>query len=132
MIENILSSFMPEANGLLNNPSKLDKLLLDAESMLRAIPNIGETASGLPVMIAMLKSQLQGEYAVQPRTLVTIVAALLYLLKQKDLIPDSIPVIGYTDDIAVLIAALKFLDPELKAYREWRDQGKPKTASEAK
>ena len=124
MIENVLSSFMTEASDFISNPTKLDKLLLDAEGMLRVIPNVGETISGLPVMIAMLKSQITGEYTVPPKALATIVAALLYLIKKKDLIPDNIPIIGMSDDIAVLIAALKFIEPELNAYRNWRESGK--------
>ena len=121
MVENILASFMSEAYDFINNPMKLDKLLLDVEAMLRSIPTIGETVSGLPVMIAMVKSWVKGEYEVQPKVLATIIAALLYLLKQNDLIPDSIPIVGLTDDMAVLIAALKYIEPELNAYRAWRD-----------
>ena len=56
MVENILASFMSEAYDFINNPMKLDKLLLDIEAMLRSIPTIGETVSGLPVMIALVKS----------------------------------------------------------------------------
>lgn len=116
----ILNGFMAEANDFINNPARLDRLLLDAEAMLRAIPTIGETASGLPVMIAMVKSWIKGEYEVQPKVLATVVAALLYLLKKKDLIPDDIPFAGLADDMAVLLAALKYIEPELNAYREWR------------
>ena len=117
----ILSGFMAEAYDFINNPSRLDRLLLDVEGMLRSIPNIGETVSGLPVMIAMVKSWVKREYEVQPKVLATIVAALLYLVKGKDVIPDHIPVIGLADDTAVLVAALKFIEPELNDYRAWRD-----------
>ena len=117
----ILDGFMAEAYDFINNPARLDRLLLDAEAMLRGIPNIGQTVSGLPVMIAMVKSWIKREYAVQPKVLATVVAALLYLLKQKDLIPDSIPIVGLADDTAVLMAALKYIEPELNAYRAWRD-----------
>ena len=45
---------------------------------------------------------------------------VLYLLKGKDLIKDSIPVVGYLDDIAVTAAAFKLSENELAAYEQWR------------
>lgn len=36
-----------------------------------------------------------------------IIGALGYLILPVDLIPDFIPVVGYTDDLAALMAALK-------------------------
>jgi len=120
----ILSSFTREASGFINDPSKLDQLLVDVEQKLAAVPKVGQTLSGLPVMIAMVKSWVTKEYEIQPKVLVTMVAALLYLLKGKDIIPDKIPVLGMTDDIAVLGLALKIIEPELNAYRAWRDNGR--------
>ena len=61
----------------------------------------------------------------QPKVLATIVAAFLYLVKGKDLIPDKIPIVGMADDLAVLGLALKFVEPELNAYRAWRDGSAP-------
>ena len=121
-VNEILNSFTAEAKNFISNPAKLDGLLAQAEEKLRAIPGIGETVSGLPVLISMVKSWISREYEVQPKVLVTVVASLLYLLKGKDLISDKIPVIGMTDDIAVLGFALKLIEPELNAYKAWRDQ----------
>ena len=50
--------------------------------------------------------------------------AFLYLIKKKDLIPDSIPVIGIADDVAVLGVALKLVEKDVQAYRQWRDANK--------
>ena len=46
---------------------------------------------------------------------------MIYLIKKKDLISDSIPIIGHADDLAVMGLALKLSEKELKAYAEWRD-----------
>ena len=123
-VSDILGGFTAEATEFINNPSRLDGMLAEAEEKLRSIPKIGETVSGLPVVVSMVKSWIKKEYEVQPKVLVTIVAALLYLLKAKDLISDKIPVIGLTDDIAVLGFALKLIEPDLNAYRAWRDQAR--------
>ena len=52
----ILNTLTAEASDFINNPDRLDRLLLDAEKTLRSIPTVGDTVSGLPVMIAMVKS----------------------------------------------------------------------------
>lgn len=118
----ILNKLTAEASDFVNNPTRLDSLLAEAEVKLRSIPRVGETLAGLPVVISMVKSWIRREYEVQPKVLATVVAAILYLVKGKDLIPDSIPVIGMTDDIAVLGLALKIIEPDLNAYRAWRSE----------
>lgn len=117
----ILNRAAAEAKDFIDNPSRLDQLLRNLEETLSKVPVIGETVSDLPVMIALVKSWIKKEYQVQPKVLATIVGAFLYVIKSKDLVPDSIPVLGRADDIAVLLLALKFVRPELDAYREWRD-----------
>ena len=128
--EDILHQFTAGATDFINDPSRLDKLLNDAEALLRTIPHVGDTLAGFPTVIAMVKSWIKKEYEVQPKVLATIVAAFLYLVKGKDLISDKIPIIGMTDDLAVLGLALKFVEPELNAYRAWRDRTAPTPESE--
>ena len=116
----IINNLLADAYEYINNPSGLDRLLLTLEEKLRVVPEVGNTLSGLPVVIAMVKSWIKGEYEVQPKVLATIIAAFLYFIKVKDVIPDNIPVVGVVDDMAVLMFALKVVEPEVNAYREWR------------
>lgn len=120
----ILDKATAEAKDFVNNPSRMDALLIQLEEKLRQVPAIGETVSGLPVMIAMVKSWIKKEYEVSPKVLAIMAGAFLYLVKKKDLIPDSIPVIGIADDVAVLGLALKLVEKDVQAYREWRDANK--------
>ena len=116
----ILNRATAEASDFINNPSRMDALLVDLEEKLRQIPAIGETVAELPVMVALVKSWIKKEYQVSGKVLATMVGAFVYLVKKKDIIPDNIPVIGIADDIAVLGLALKFVEPDLKAYKEWK------------
>ena len=122
--KSILDKATAEAKDFVNNPSRMDALLQQLEEKLRQVPAIGETVSGLPVMIAMVKSWIKKEYEVSPKVLAIMAGAFLYLIKKKDLIPDSIPVIGIADDVAVLGLALKLVEKDVQAYREWRDANK--------
>jgi len=122
--KSILDKATAEAKDFVNNPSRMDALLQQLEEKLRQVPAIGETVSGLPVMIAMVKSWIKKEYEVSPKVLAIMAGAFLYLIKKKDLIPDSIPVVGIADDVAVLGLALKLVEGDLDAYRQWRDANK--------
>ena len=111
-----------EAEEIIGNPSKVDEILVQLEEKLKEVPKIGETLSDLPLMIAMIKAWVTKEYTVvSPKVIACLVGAIIYLLKKKDLISDSIPVIGIVDDLAVMALALKLSEPELKAFAEWRD-----------
>ena len=118
----LLDKGVEEAEEVIQNPSKVDEILLQLEEKLKEVPAIGSTLADLPLMISMVKAWIQKEYTeVSPKVIACLVGAIIYLLKKKDLISDSIPIVGIVDDIAVLGLALKLSEPELKAYAEWRD-----------
>ena len=116
-----LDKEIAEAKEYLENPSKIDEVLMQAEEKLKTVPVIGSTLSGLPLMISMIKAWITQEYTVvSPKVIACMVGAILYLIKRKDLISDSIPVVGYADDLAVMGLALKLCEKELQDFAEWR------------
>ena len=118
----LLDKGVEEAEEVIQNPSKVDEILLQLEEKLKEVPAIGSTLADLPLMISMVKAWIKKEYTeVSPKVIACLVGAVIYLLRKKDLISDSIPIVGIVDDIAVLGLALKLSEPELKAYAEWRD-----------
>ena len=111
-----------EAAELIKDPSKIDELLKNLEEKLKTVPVAGSVIADVPLMISMVKSYIKKEYTVvSPKVIISMVSAFIYLIKGKDLIPDDIAFIGHLDDIAIFAAALKLVEPELKAYAEWRD-----------
>ncbi|MBR2822140.1 MAG: DUF1232 domain-containing protein [Clostridia bacterium] len=119
--QGLLNKGISEAQEVIQNPSKVDDLLMQLEDKLKTVPAIGETLANLPLMISMIKAWIRKEYTVvSPKVIASLVGAILYMLKKKDLIPDYIPVIGIADDLAVMGLALKLSEPELKAFSEWR------------
>ena len=120
--QELLDKGVEEAEEVIQNPSKVDEILLQLEAKLKEVPAIGSTLADLPLMISMVKAWIKKDYTeVSPKVIACLVGAVIYLLKKKDLISDSIPIVGIVDDIAVLGLALKLSEPELKAYAEWRD-----------
>ena len=95
------------------------------EQKLKEIPTVGDTLAGVPLMIAMIKAYITRTYEeVSPKVVALLVSAVIYLVKNKDLIPDNIPIVGQIDDLAVLALALKLSEPELQAFSAWRENHK--------
>ena len=119
--QELLSRRIAEAEEVIQNPSGVDEILVQLEEKLKSVPAIGNTLSSLPLMIAMIKAWIKKEYTeVSPKVIASLVGAILYLIRKKDLIPDSIPIVGIADDLAVMGLALKLSEPELKAFSAWR------------
>ena len=120
--QEILENGMNKAEELLQDPSAMDDLLVKMENSVSDIPVAGSVLAQIPLMISMVKGYIQKTYTeVSPKVILTMVSAFIYIVKRNDLIPDRIPVIGKLDDIAVITLALKFVEPELEAFKTWRD-----------
>ena len=119
--QQLLNREVEEAQEVIANPSKVDEILVQLEEKLKAVPVIGSTLSDLPLMVAMIKAWIKKDYTVvSPKVIACLVGAVLYLIKKKDLISDSVPIVGHIDDLAVMGLALKLSEKELKAFAEWR------------
>ncbi len=121
-----LAGFTDQAEQLIKDPNKLEELLQQFEAKIKEIPVAGDALSRIPLMISMIRSYIKKEYtAVSPKVIVSLVAAVIYLVVGKDLIPDNVPVVGYADDLAVFAAAFLMDEPELAAYSQWRAERQP-------
>lgn len=118
-----LNGFTTQAEEIIKNPQKLEELLQQLEAKLKDVPKAGDALSRIPLMISMVRSYITKEYTeISPKVIVSLVCAIIYLLKGKDVIPDNIPVVGYVDDLAVFAAAFMINEPELQAYTQWRTE----------
>ena len=117
----ILKSNYKEAGDILEDQDKLEHLLERLEEKLKSIPAVGDKLSEIPVWISLVRSYMKGEYKEIPiGSLVAIVAAMIYVVAPLDLIPDTIPVAGYLDDTAVVVACLKLVETDVVEYKEWK------------
>ena len=118
----ILDGGLEKANTLLKDNEQIKAVVDSVQEKIDSVPVLKSTVADLPVMVSMVKSYVKKEYEASPKVIATIVSAFLYLIKRKDLIPDSIPILGQLDDVAVIALALKFVEPELKAFASWKEQ----------
>jgi uncharacterized membrane protein YkvA (DUF1232 family) len=87
----------------------------------------------------LLKAWLSGDYReLSNKTIVIIVAAVLYFVVPLDVIPDFIFGLGFLDDVAVIGYVFGQLTEEMYAFEQWqlendrtpgeRTQGEDKSA----
>jgi uncharacterized membrane protein YkvA (DUF1232 family) len=71
----------------------------------------------------LVKAYASGEYReIEMPSLLKIIAGLIYFISPIDIIPDFLPFIGLTDDIALLIYIIKSIDEEILKFEAWRNK----------
>jgi uncharacterized membrane protein YkvA (DUF1232 family) len=72
------------------------------------------------VLGRLIKAYAVGEYREVPwKTILLIVAAVIYFVNPLDLVPDIIPLTGLTDDFAVLVWVYNTVSNEIEKFLEW-------------
>lgn len=75
----------------------------DAESFLDKVKVLAMKAGSTVIYAALLLYEMLRDDSISLKTKGIIVAALGYLILPLDIIPDVAPILGFTDDLAVLI-----------------------------
>lgn len=119
---NILGNGKEAASSILEDGGKMDQLLDQVEEKLKTVPKAGEYLADVPRMISLLKDHIQKDYTETPKaSLIMIVAALLYLVNPRDIIPDTVLGVGLIDDAAIIAACIALTKKDLDAYQAWKD-----------
>jgi uncharacterized membrane protein YkvA (DUF1232 family) len=125
--------FRRRAEKLVSNPDRVQALLDDADrKQTRAGgEKLREMREHLSVAIALVKAWISGDYRqVSNKTIVILVAALLYFVMPMDVVPDFLFGLGFFDDAAVLVYAFSQLKGEIAAFQAWQQQHLDKQQSD--
>jgi len=132
-IQTLIEERIAEAQDILSDPTKIDELLAQLQQTIAEFPaSASEALSNIPLMASMVKGYVTGEYTkVSTKVVASLVSAFLYLITNKDLINDKIPVLGIADDLAVIALVMKLNEEELMAFKQW-SEGKQSEAPQTK
>jgi len=115
---------LQKASRILGKPGRLLLLLV---TMVRKL-NRTDFTRGNSALVKekfftlgrLLRAYAQGEYREIPwKSLLLIVAAILYFINPIDVIPDLMPLVGLTDDFAVLFMVYKSVGADIDKFLEW-------------
>lgn len=124
----ILDASALQAESLLGDSVQVDAILSQVKATAADLPAAAMGAlSNIPLMASMIKGYVTQEYTqVSPKVVASVLGALLYVVKGKDLIPDGIPLVGLVDDVAVVALAMKLNEAEIEEFKRWQeDHPKP-------
>ncbi len=121
-----------------NSMHKASRMTRNSKSLLQLLQNVllktrklgvggifDELREKLVILGRLVKAYATGEYRdIEVKNLVIIIASLVYFLSPIDLIPDLIPVLGFTDDIAFLTFIFRSLGEEIGRFELWDQNNK--------
>lgn len=127
LISRILSSiFFKRANvgavKYARNSRSLFQLIRDALEKSGGLSgnNIAAFREQLSVVTRLLKAYASGEYRQLPwKTLIRIIAVLIYFVSPIDILPDFLPIVGLSDDIALMFWLFSGIKDDIEQFRQW-------------
>jgi uncharacterized membrane protein YkvA (DUF1232 family) len=123
-MQKIFDRIYKQAERVITSGTALSKLL--DEVFLK----IGQTSESfykvqdsVIALARMARAWWKGDYKnISAKSMIAVIAALIYFVNPLDLIPDFIPVIGQIDDIFILGYLVKILNKEIERFMAWEQQ----------
>jgi len=118
------TSALRHATAIAGKPARLLSLLPQLALKLKATNwrnvNAASVKEKFFVLGRLVKAYALGHYRDVPwKTILLIVAAILYFVNPLDFIPDIIPLTGLTDDFAVLVWVYNSVSNEIEKFLLW-------------
>ena len=82
---------------------------------------LGEFSENFLVVVRLVEAVIKGEYQIETWNLVKLIGAIMYVILPLDAVPDAIPVLGFTDDIAVVAEILKSMADIINEFKKWEE-----------
>ncbi|QRR04223.1 DUF1232 domain-containing protein [Dyadobacter sandarakinus] len=133
MISRVLKSvFFKKATGkagkYARNSAQLLQLAKDVVGKLQKVGfsgNLSEFQTQVQLLIRMVRAYASGDYRALPwKSLISIVAVLVYFVSPIDLVPDFLPFIGITDDVALVLWLIKTMSSDIQKFSAWEKREK--------
>ncbi|MEQ8908100.1 MAG: DUF1232 domain-containing protein [Vicingaceae bacterium] len=112
------------AKDLLHDRRKLKELLKQGEKKANKKKEKLKTVwEDFQTLLRMIKSYWKKEYTEIPvKSLLFIVASILYFVNPFDVIPDFIPMTGLLDDLTVLSFVINSVKNDIENFKLWESE----------
>ncbi len=112
------------AAQILQDPEKLKKLVAEAAQKLQILKSDNPTTNALKEKVGatqrMVQAYMRGDYRVIPwKSLLLLVAGILYFVMPLDLLPDFIPLAGYLDDLSIMLWIFQAIKTDIEDFEAW-------------
>lgn len=119
----LLEQHLVTAKNILEDEIKSIKLVRALEAKIITISLDETSLTELPIMISLLRNYVNKTYrSISESAIQYVTSALIYFLSNDDLILDSVPELGFIDDVAVIQYCLRKVEKEMVLYKRWKEQ----------
>ena len=120
---NKFSKILDSAEEVLNNNDRLKKVLKTSVKKASGLKeHLSEFKENLMLSISLVKDWAIGDYREVPKkTMVFIIAALIYFIMPIDIIPDFFFKVGLIDDYAVLTYVFSSFVGDIEKYKIYKE-----------
>ena len=118
-----ISKNSEKAEKLLKDEDRMERFLERLEHKLKKVPVVGEKLSNIPMLVSLVRAYVKKDYQDIPiGSIIAIVCVLIYFVSPIDLLPDSIPVLGYIDDVGIFALVWPMVEDDVEEYKNWQEQ----------
>jgi len=116
-----LQQYKTIAKQIVNDENQVEDLIHQAEEKAKKHAfTISQFIETLTWFIRLLRAYLNKEYRQVPwRSLIMILAGVIYFVNPMDIVPDFIAGIGYLDDATILALVMRNVQKDVEAFRKW-------------
>ncbi len=112
------------ASTILGDKQKLNEVLNASKARLSEVnlenSKLSKLGHNLRLFLRMIQAFAKGEYTDTPwKSMVAIVAGVIYFLMPIDLIPDFIPFTGFIDDFTVIMLISNAFNQDIEQFEIW-------------
>jgi uncharacterized membrane protein YkvA (DUF1232 family) len=117
-----------KAGKYARNSSRMMGLATDVVQKLQVVgfkDGMSEFSKNVQLLIRMIRATANGSYKGLPwKSLVSVIAVLIYFVSPIDIIPDFLPVVGIADDVALVFWLFRTIASDISKFSEWEKHEK--------
>lgn len=122
ILEKAKSLFGRQVQALANQEVKVRELLSNVGKKIAKVgenPKVKMVIEPISIFIRMIKAHFEGTHKLSGSTLGLLLLALIYFLSPVDFIPDFLGLLGFADDISVILAVYAKVKNEVEGFLDW-------------
>jgi len=129
MKKSVLKMFR-QAKRILEEQSQVKALFGQVSKKLQTLSGshkqINELLEHVQLFLRMIKKSFSGEYSsFSNKTMLSLVFGLLYFVTPMDVVPDFIPLLGFSDDLSIIYFIIKNFKSDIEAFKVWELNQQP-------
>lgn len=122
ILEKAKSLFGRQVQTLADQEYKVRELLSNVGKKIAKVgenPKVKMVIEPISIFIRMIKAHFAGTHKLSASTLGLLLLALIYFLSPVDFIPDFLGLLGFADDISIILAVYAKVKNEVEGFLDW-------------